>query len=265
MKIFDSHAHYDDPAFDADREELLASFPSRGIVGVCNMGTTLETSRKAAELAEKYPFIHAAAGIHPEEAENARPDDMERIGELIQSHPKTVAVGEIGLDYHCDVDRAVQMRLFEEQLVLARELDLPVSIHDRDAHADTLRLIRQYRPKGVVHCYSGSAEMARKLLECGMYLGFTGVVTFRNNKKAPAVLAVVPHDRILVETDCPYMAPEPLRGHRCDSTMLVHTITRVAEYLGLEPETAAALTAENARTLFGISKPSAATERTESL
>lgn len=252
MEIFDSHAHYDDPAFDPDRAELLGSFPSHGITGVCNMGTTLQASRTAADLAARYPFVYAAAGIHPEEAETAQAGDVARIAELIRSRPKMVAVGEIGLDYHCDADRRIQQQLFEQQLALAKELDLPVSIHDREAHADTLRLIRKYRPRGVVHCYSGSAEMAKELLALGMYLGFTGVVTFKNNKKAAEVLAVTPLDRILVETDCPYMAPEPLRGRRCDSTMLVHTITRIAGDLGLAPERAAAQTAQNARTLFGI-------------
>lgn len=252
MEIFDSHAHYDDDAFDPDRDELLGSFPSHGIVGVCNMGTTLQASRTAADLAARYPFIYAAAGIHPEEAETARPGDVTRIGDLIGSCPKMVAVGEIGLDYHCGVDRDVQQQLFAQQLALARELDLPVSIHDREAHADTLRLIRKYRPRGVVHCYSGSAEMAGELLALGMYLGFTGVVTFKHNKKAAEVLAVVPRDRALVETDCPYMAPEPLRGRRCDSTMLVHTIARIAGNWGLEPETVAAQTTRNARTLFNI-------------
>lgn len=252
MEIFDSHAHYDDSAFDADRDDLLASFPAHGVTGLCNMGTTLASSRAAAELAEKYPFIYAAAGIHPEEATSAGTEDVARIRELIRSRPKIVAVGEIGLDYHCDVARDVQLALFERQLALARELDLPVSIHDRDAHADTLRLIQKYRPRGVVHCYSGSAEMAKEIIACGMYLGFTGVVTFKSNKKAPAVLAVVPRDRVLVETDCPYMAPEPVRGRRCDSTMLVYSITRVAQLLGLSPDETAAQTAANARALFHI-------------
>ena len=252
MEIFDSHAHYDDPAFDPDRTELLESFPARGIVGIVNAGASVRSSLAAVSLAARYPFIHAAVGIHPEEAADFQPGDIARIGEIASGGPKVIAIGEIGLDYHCGVDRALQKQVFENQLRLADEHRLPVIIHDREAHADTLELIRKYRPRGVVHCFSGSAEMAGEVIALGMYLGFTGVVTFKNNRKAAGVLAAVPHDRVLVETDCPYMAPEPLRGRRCDSSMLVHTITRIASYWEMQPDDVARQTAGNVRRLFGI-------------
>ena len=252
MEIFDSHAHYDDPAFDDDRAQLLDSFPGCGIVGIVNAGTSVRASLAAVSLADRYPLVYAAAGIHPEEAESMQPGDLARIGEIISGSRKVVAVGEIGLDYHCDVDRARQKQVFEEQLRLAYERNLPVIIHDREAHADTLSLIRKYRPRGVLHCFSGSVEMAAEVVTLGMYLGFTGVVTFKNNRKAAGVLATVPHERVLVETDCPYMAPEPLRGRRCDSSMLVHTIARIAAVWETGPDSVARLTAGNARRLFGL-------------
>lgn len=253
MEIFDSHAHYTDEAFDADRDALLSGLPAAGVSDVLNAGTTVATSRACIELAKAYPFCHAAVGIHPEDVPGAAEGDLTEIARLATSNP-VVAIGEIGLDYHWDVPRDLQKKWFEEQLALANDLHLPVIVHDRDAHADTLALLQKYRPRGVVHCYSGSAETARELLDLGLYLGFTGVITFKNNKKARAVLAALPHDRVLCETDCPYMAPEPLRGRRCDSSMLVHTLERMGEVMGLSAEEAARITAQNARELFGLTK-----------
>lgn len=257
MELFDSHAHYDDPAFDADREELLSSYlPKSGVAGIINAGTSVASSRRCLELAARYPYLYAAAGIHPEESEDAQPGDVEKIGELVKNSHSIVAIGEIGLDYHYEgAGRELQLRLFEEQLMLANDLHLPVILHDRDAHADMFRLIQKHRPRGVLHCFSGSAESAREYVKLGLYFGFTGSVTFKNNRKAPEVLAVLPRDRILIETDCPHMAPEPLRGRRCDSSMLLHTVERVAQYIGLTPDEAAALTARNVRNLFGIMNP----------
>lgn len=253
MKIFDSHAHYDDEAFHEDQSELLDSLPSAGVVGLINAGVSAASSRKSVELAAKYPFIHAAVGIHPEEAASVADGDLEQIGLLAAGGRKVVAIGEIGLDYHCEnPDRAAQIALFEAQLRLAQTLRLPVIVHDRDAHADTLSLLKKYKPHGVMHCFSGSAETASEIIALGMYLGFTGAITFKNNKKAAGVIASVPRDRLLVETDCPYMSPEPLRGRRCDSGMLVHTIGRMAFLIGLTPEETALLTAKNAASLFGI-------------
>lgn len=252
MRFFDSHAHYDDPAFDQDRDALLASLPENGVSVVLNAGTTVATSLSSLALAEKYPFIYAAVGLQPEEIDGVQPGDLDKIKELA-GQKKAVAIGEIGLDYHYKgFDRSKQLELFEAQLGLARELDMPVVIHDRDAHADTMRLVTQYRPRGVLHCFSGSAETAAQAVSLGLYIGFTGSVTFKNNRKAAAVINAIPRERILLETDCPYMAPEPLRGRRCDSTMLMYTASRVAELLGVTPEEAARLGYENASRLYGI-------------
>lgn len=253
MEIFDTHAHYDDPAFDSDRDEMLGSIlPQSGVCGIVTAGTTLGTSRASAALAAKYSYIYFAAGIHPEDAESEKEGDLLLIAELLKSSEKGVAVGEIGLDYHCDVDRDLQKRLFSKQLELANELNLPVVIHDRDAHADTLEIIRRYHPRGTLHCFSGSAESAQELVSLGFYIGFTGSVTFKNNKKAAKVLEVVPNDRILTETDCPYMAPVPLRGKRSNSSMIARTLEFIAEIKGVTAEEMSHITAQNARRLFDI-------------
>ncbi|HCB99849.1 MAG TPA: hydrolase TatD [Ruminococcaceae bacterium] len=253
MEIFDSHAHYDDEAFDVDREELLRRLPSAGITGILNAGVTVSSSKECIRLAEKFDFCHAAVGIHPEDVMEAQPNDLETIKELAASC-SVVAIGEIGLDYHWDVPHDIQKQFFAKQLELANALHLPVIVHDRDAHADTLAMLQKYHPCGVVHSYSGSVETARELLKLGLYLGFTGAVTFKNNKKARGILEMVPHDRVLCETDCPYMAPEPVRGRRSDSSMLPHTLARIGEFMGISVEEAARITACNARTLFSINK-----------
>ncbi|MFT9055906.1 MAG: TatD family hydrolase [Ethanoligenens sp.] len=253
MDIFDSHAHYTDEAFDADRAAVLGGLPAAGITGVLNAGTSVATSTACIKLAKAYPFCHAAVGVHPEDVADAAEGDFAEIARLTASFP-VVAIGEIGLDYHWDVPRDLQKKWFADQLALANEMNLPVIVHDREAHADTLAFLQKYRPRGVVHCYSGSVETARELLKLGLYLGFTGAVTFKNNQKARAVLASLPHDRVLCETDCPYMAPEPLRGRRCDSMMLTHTLACIADVMGLPVEEAAHITANNARALFGLDK-----------
>lgn len=253
MEIFDTHAHYDDEAFSADRDELLGRvLPESGVCGVVSAGTNVASSRANAQLSEKYDYIYFAAGIHPEDVETAKDGDLELIEELLKSGKKAVAVGEIGLDYHYDIDKTLQKRYFEAQLELAKKLDLPVIIHDRDAHADTLEEIRRFRPKGTLHCFSGSAETARELVDLGLYIGFTGSVTFKGNKKAARVIEAVPLERILVETDCPYMAPEPLRGRRSDSSMIAYTLSFIANIKGISAEELAHITANNARTLFNI-------------
>lgn len=252
MQLFDSHAHYNDAVFDGDRETLLASLPAAGVTGIVNCGTSVAASLESLRLAQAYPFVYAAAGIHPEDCAGAQPGDLDRIASLLAENPKAVAVGEIGLDYHDDTPRLLQLEWFEKQLQLALKLDLPVIIHDREAHGDTMELLRRYRPRGVMHCYSGSVEMAKELIALGFYLGFTGAVTFKSNKKARAVVEWMPADRLLIETDCPYMSPEPLRGRRSDSSMLAHTLARVAEIKGIDPEQAGRLTERNARMLFGL-------------
>lgn len=250
--IFDSHAHYDDERFDADREAVLGGLGAAGVTRVMNAASDLATSRAALALAERWPFVWCAAGVHPHEAEAAPADYLDQLRALA-AHPRVRAIGEIGLDYHYDLSpRDIQRRVFEEQLILAKELDMPVIIHDREAHGETLELLEKYRPKGVVHCFSGSAEMARQVVALGMYVGFTGAVTFKNARKPLEAVAAVPADRLLLETDCPYMAPEPLRGRRCDSTMLPHTAAAMAAVRGITPGQLVELTAANACRLFGI-------------
>lgn len=250
--IFDSHAHYDDPAFDPDREEVLAAIRRSGVETVLTIGADLDSSRAALALAERHPFLWAAVGVHPHGAGELPGDWLEQLKSLAAS-PRVLAIGEIGYDYHYDLQwKEAQKTVFRAQLERAARLDLPVIIHDREAHGDTMELLKRYRPAGVVHCYSGSAEMAREVLALGMYIGFTGVVTFRNARRALEAAAIIPPDRLLVETDCPYMAPEPFRGRRCDSTLLPYTVTRLAQVKGMAPQELADITAANARRLFGI-------------
>lgn len=250
--IFDSHAHYDDERFSEDLTELLASFPEAGVSGVISCGVNAETSRFAVRLAEKYPFMYAAAGFHPLNLEDV-PDDIVSVLRPILAADKAVAVGEIGLDYHYEKEsREAQLSLFETQLQLADELDLPVIVHDREAHEDTMRLLKQYKPKGVVHCFSGSVEMAKEVLKLGMYIGLGGAVTFKNAVKPVEVAAMVPEERLLVETDAPYMSPVPFRGKRCDSRLIAYTAERLAEIRGTSAQAVLDLTAQNAKTLFGI-------------
>lgn len=250
MRIIDSHAHYDDSSFDADREDILRELFSGEICKIVNIGCSVKSSYSSVKLAEEYGGIYAAVGLHPDAA-----DEIDRIEEIrrLCGNKKAVAVGEIGLDYHYEEhSRDIQKKAFEEQLKLAAELDMPVVIHSRDAWEDTMELLRKYRPKGVMHCFSGSAETAREIVGMGMYVGFTGVVTFKNAKKALKALEAVPADRLLAETDCPYMAPEPNRGRRNYSGYLPYTIAAMAAVKGVSPEKMAEITAENAERLFGI-------------
>lgn len=250
MRIIDSHAHYDDSSFDADREDVLRELFSGEICKIVNIGCSVKSSYSSVKLAEEYAGIYAAVGLHPDAA-----DEIDRIEEIrrLCGNKKVVAVGEIGLDYHYEEHgRDIQKKAFEEQLKLAAELDMPVVIHSRDAWEDTMELLRKYRPKGVMHCFSGSAEIAREIVEMGMYVGFTGVVTFKNAKKALKALEAVPLDRLLVESDCPYMAPEPNRGKRNYSGYLPYTVAAMAAVKGVSPDEMAEITAENAERLFNI-------------
>ncbi len=254
MEIFDSHAHYHDSRFDEDRAALLGEvLPAAGVVGVLEQGTTLESSGASIALAEQYPYLWAAAGIHPEDARDLPPDWLSQLRELL-SHPRVKALGEIGLDYHwldaCPKPR--QQEVFAAQLALAKELDLPVVIHDREAHGDTLAYLQQFRPAGVLHCFSGSWEMARQALELGLYLGFGGVVTFPNSKHAQEVVTRMPLDRLLLETDAPYMAPVPYRGRRNDSSLIRFVAEKIGELRGQDPELIASVAAENTRRLFSL-------------
>ena len=251
--IFDSHAHYDDARFDEDRGELLSRIHGEGVEYIITIGADLESSAAAVELSQRFPFVYSAVGVHPEQAGEAPAGYLATVRRLA-AQQKVRAIGEIGLDYYWKENppREVQLRFFEEQILLAEELSLPVIIHDREAHADTLAMLQKHRPRGVVHCYSGSAEMAKELLRLGMYIGFTGAVTFKNARRALEAAAVVPEDRLLIETDCPYMAPEPMRGHRCDSSLLPFVAAKLAEVRGTTPEEIIRITCQNAKTLFRI-------------
>lgn len=251
--IFDSHAHYDDSAFEADRNELLTRLPTQGVSHVINAGCDLASSQRSIALAEAYPFVYAAVGWHPEAAASFTEAAWQTMLPLF-SHQKVVAVGEIGLDYHYEdaCPRAKQQVCFEKQLQYACEHRLPVIVHDREAHEDTMRLLRHYRPTGVLHCFSGSVEMMKKAVALGLYIGLGGAVTFKNARKPVEVAAAVPADRLLLETDCPYMAPVPFRGHRCDSTMIAETARCIARIRGVDADSLLEQTEKNARTLFGI-------------
>ena len=252
---FDTHAHYDSSRFDEDRHALLSGFPAAGVDGLVNCGCDLPSSLKSVELAEQYPFIWAAVGTHPDDADHVTSEVLDTYRRLAQ-HPRVVAIGEIGLDYHYPDNpaRETQIAAFRQQLELAIEVNKPVIVHVRDATEDALNVVRDYagRVRGVFHCFAGSVETARELLKMGWYLGFTGVLTFKNAKKAVEVVEYAPLSRLFLETDCPYMAPEPNRGKRCDSRMLSFTCARMAEIKGLPADEVARITQENARTFFGI-------------
>ena len=251
--IFDSHAHYDDEAFDADRDELLKSMKDNGVSFIMNAAYDMKSSQAAAELSQKYDFIYAAAGVHPENAESYSQEVENEIIRLLKENPKTKALGEIGLDYHYpDPPREIQIKVFERQLQIAKELNVPVIIHSREATEDTMVLLRKYKPEGILHCYSGSAETAKEVIKLGMYIGFTGVITFKNARKAVESAEVIPLDRLLVETDCPYMAPVPFRGKRCDSTMLQSTVSKLAEIKNIPENQLADITNNNAKKIFKI-------------
>lgn len=260
--IFDSHAHYLSHQFDADRAELLKALPEGGVVGVIECATDSQTAQDALALCRSVPFFKAALGIHPESLIDEETSTLTRFGgdwrkELavireLFADPNAVAVGECGLDYHWPVPKEEQLAMFEAHLKLALELDKPIIVHDREAHEDTYRLLKQYRPKGVVHCYSGSADNALTLVKQGMYIGLGGAVTFKGARRALKVIDALDPASILLETDCPFMAPEPCRGRRCDSRLIAHTGTFIAERKGMEPEELFRTAEQNARRLFNI-------------
>ena len=253
--IFDTHAHYDAHQFNADRHEVLSALPEKGVELVVNPGCDEESSRMSLALAAQYDYIYAAVGWHPEEWEKWDEQSIHTLRELCAA-PKVVAIGEIGLDYYWDKEhKEIQKEMLTQQLKLAKALNLPVIIHDREAHEDCLDMVSCFPGiRGVFHCYSGSAEMAKILVKDGWYLGFDGPITYKNNKKAAEVLSVVPMERILLETDSPYMAPVPHRGKRCDSSLIPHMAEKVAEVKGLSAEEVLRLTNANGRRLFGLEK-----------
>lgn len=250
--IFDSHAHYNDEQFDIDRDSLLASLPEAGIVGIINCGTDVSSSLTSLDYAEKYDFFYAACGYHPESADEATDEALLKIEKMLQ-HEKCVAIGEIGLDYHYDfVPKDIQLEVFEKQLQMAVKHDTPVIVHDREAHGDTLALLKKYRPKGVLHCFSGSVETAREVLDLGMYIGLGGAVTFKNAVKPVEVAAFIPENRLLVETDCPYMAPVPMRGKRNDSSYIAYVAEKLGDIRNCSAQHILDVTAQNVRELFNI-------------
>ena len=252
--LFDTHAHMDDRSFDEDREELLAALPGKGISLLMNPGCSYESSLNAIALAEGYDYIYAAVGSHPDVADEVDEALIEKYRNLCSQHPRVKAIGEIGLDYHYeDIPRDIQKRAFRLQMELARELELPVIVHEREAHEDGLKIVDEFPTvKGVFHCYSGSLEMAKELIKRGWYIGFTGVLTFKNARKAIEVAAEIPLDRIVIETDCPYMAPVPFRGKRNDPGLVCHMANKLAELRDLTPEEAARITLENGKRLYRI-------------
>lgn len=252
--IFDTHAHLDDRAFDADRAALLSQLPDMGLALVMNPGCSLVSSQAAVALAEEYDYIYAAVGSHPDAADEVNEAVLEQYRQLARQCPKVRAIGEIGLDYHYeDIPRETQQRAFRTQMTLARELELPVIVHEREAHEDGMRIVEEFpQVTGVFHCYSGSLEMAKVLIRRGWYIGFGGVLTFKNARKAVEVASQLPLDRLVLETDCPYMSPEPFRGRRNDPGRLHLVAEKLAQLRGLSVEEIENITLENGKRLYRI-------------
>ena len=251
--IFETHAHLNDPAFDEDRDSLITGLPQKGIEAVMNVGCCLESSHDCIALAEKYPFVYASVGSHPDSADEVNEAVIEKYRQMA-NHPKVKAIGEIGLDYYYEtIPREIQQKAFRMQMELAKELDMPVIVHERNAHDDGMRIVKEFPGvTGVFHCYSGSAEMARQLVNMGWYIGFTGVLTFKNARKAVETAESIPLERIVLETDCPFMAPEPFRGKRNDPGYLYRMAERLAEIRGITVEEVHEITTANAKKLYRI-------------
>ena len=250
--IFDSHAHYTDKAFNEDREIMLGSLKESGVCGIINCGADIASSVSSIELANKYDYIYAACGIHPEEADKTPENYIDILRDLAKNE-KCIAIGEIGLDYYWRQDtKDLQKELFEKQILLAKELDLPIIVHDREAHGDTIEILKKHCPKGVLHCFSGSVETAKEVLKLGMYIGLGGALTFKNARKAVEVAEMLPLDILLLETDCPYMAPVPMRGKRNNSSYISFVAQKVAEIKGIDPQSVLDVTTENTKRLFNI-------------
>ena len=248
--IFDTHSHYDDSRFDGIRDELFDTMHQNGVTGIVTCGCDEQSSKAALKMAEQYNFVYAAVGIHPGNMDSGTTTEQIK---ALAVHPKCVAIGEIGLDYYWVSDnKQQQIEVFEKQILIAKELNLPVIVHDRDAHGDTLDILKKHNPKGVVHCFSGSVEMAQEIIKLGMYIGVGGVITFKNAKKLPDVVKIIPDELLLVETDCPYLAPEPYRGKTCHSGMINLTAGKIAEIRNTTPENILNSTAQNAKKLFNL-------------
>ena len=251
---FDTHAHYDDKQFNDDRDELLGTMQDAGVTMILNSASSVKSAKISLAMAERYSFVYASVGVHPHDSKSMTDSTVTELEKLL-SHPKAMAVGEIGLDYHYDFSpREVQRKRFREQLELARQVKKPVIIHEREALTDTLDIIREFKDlTGVLHCFSGSWETAKIILNLGWSLSFTGVITYKNARKALEAVEKMPADRIMLETDCPYLAPEPVRGRRNDSKNLRFIAEKIAQTRGITLEETAALTMENGKRFFGIS------------
>ena len=253
--LFDSHAHYDDEHFDEDRDELLMGMKDNNVGYIMNSCSSISDIPKIFELAEKYPFIYLSVGIHPHEVTGTTEKDMDILKKACEN-PKVKAIGEIGLDYYYDNSpRDLQKKWFARQIELAEEMSLPIAIHDRDAHGDTMDILRSFDMKsigGEFHCFAGSREMAREVLDMGMYIAFGGSLTFKKSIRPKEVAAYVPLDRILIETDCPYLTPEPNRGKRNNSAYMKYVVQMIADIKGISPEEVEAATEENAKKCFRI-------------
>ena len=250
--LFDTHAHLDDRAFNEDRAQLLESFKDQGLI--MNPGCSLESSKNAVALANQYDFVYAAVGSHPDAADEVNETVIDAYRTLCKENSKIKAIGEIGIDYHYeDIPRDLQLKAFRMQMELAKELNLPAIVHEREAHEDGLAVVKAFpEVTGVFHCYSGSLEMAKVLVDKGWYIGFTGVLTFKNARKALEVAAGIPHDRVVIETDCPYMAPEPFRGKRNHPGYIYRMAEKLAELWEMPVEQVQAITTENGKKLYRI-------------
>lgn len=250
--IFDTHAHYDDEAFSDDLDILIKRMKEQGVVGVINCGVNYSSSQKCNSLCDTYHEFYSAVGVHPCDLYENQTLDRDVMSSLIL-HPKVIAIGEIGLDYHWNTfPREVQIKWFKDQIDFAKEVGLPVIVHDREAHNDTLEILKQTNPHGVLHCFSGSVEMLKEILKLGMYIGVGGVVTFKNARKTVEVIKTLPLDRLLLETDAPYLSPEPFRGKRCSSELIYFTASKIAEIKGITIEEVLKASLSNTKTLFGI-------------
>ena len=251
--IFDTHAHYDDKAFDEDRDELLTSLKAQRVSGIITCGVNLETSKKSVELSEKYDFLYAAVGFHGLNTDDLIENYIDEIKALARQNKKVVAIGECGLDYYYSKEKKdLQIKIFTEQVRLAKELDLPIIVHDREAHFDIMNILKAYRPSGVIHCFTGSIEMMREAVKIGMYIGFGGAVTFKNSKKPKEVAKEVPIERLLLETDAPYMTPVPFRGKRNNSAYITYVADEISAIRSMKKEALLSETEKNARRLFNI-------------
>lgn len=250
--IFDTHSHYDDSKFNPDREVILNSLQSQGISFVVSCGCDIDSTQFNFDLAQQYDYMYFAAGFHPENLEGASPEDL-KIIEKFANNSKCVAIGEIGLDYHwMSSSKKVQRDFFEAQIDLAKKLDMPVIVHDREAHGDTLDILKSTKPKGVVHCFSGSKEMAKEIIKLGMYIGLNGVVTFNNARKSLEVVKEIPPDKLVLETDCPYLAPVPMRGKINNSSYIPYIAQKIADVLDMDAQALLDITNENAKKLYAL-------------